>query len=232
VPVAIIGDATGIVLPNGIYMQTDCRVNSGASPKTPLAWTLNPSTLAWTQTGAGKFDWYDEEAIALLQNGLLLTVDAYVRVPPNFTNVSCGKGAELYNLKTVTGTITGTWSATGNVVDQQSDCIGVNASFEVGPLAVRPDGTAVTFGGVTQQAATTPVYADVYNPTAGTWSQLAQIPCVNTTTQLQAACGAGTVFYTLADAPAAVLPNGNILFAASPGHWLASNSFPQTGPLL
>jgi hypothetical protein len=224
---AIIGDATGIVLPNGIYMQTDCCVTSSASPKTPLAWTLNPSTLAWTQTGASKFDLYDEEAIALLQNGLLLTVDAYVRVPPNFTTSSCGKGAELYNLRTVTGTITGTWSATGNVVDQQSDCFGVNASFEVGPLVVRPDGTAVSFSGVTQQAATTPVYADVYNPTAGTWSQLAQIPCVNTTTQLQAACGAGTVYYTLADAPAAVLPNGNILFAASPGHWPHSNSFLQ-----
>ena len=227
VPVAIIGDATGIVLPNGIYMQTDCCANSSSSPKTPLAWTLNPSTLAWTQTGASKFDWYDEENIALLQNGLLLTVDAYVRVPPNFTNVSCGQGAELYNLRTVTGTITGTWSATGNVVDQQSDCLGVNASFEVGPLVVRPDGTAVSFSGVTQQATTTPVYADVYNPTAGTWSQLAQIPCVNTATQLQTACGAGTVYYTLADAPAAVLPNGNILFAASPGHWPASNSFPQ-----
>ena len=32
---------------------------------------------------------------------------------------------------------------------------------------------------------------------------------------------------SIPSAPAAVLPNGNILFAASPGHWPASNSFLQ-----
>jgi hypothetical protein len=36
----------------------------------------------------------------------------------------------------------------------------------------------------------------------------------------------GGVPYTLADAPAVLLPNGNILFAASPSNWPATNSFP------
>jgi hypothetical protein len=183
---ARIGDAAGVVLPNGTYLQTDC------CDQPPKAALLNAGTLTWTATGTGKFDVYDEEAVALLQNGNVLTVDAYVGTG------TCGRGTEIYTPST------GAWTSAGNVPNQQSDCNSPALSFEVGPLATRPDGTAVTFSGVTTGTAGTAVW------TNGTWSAGGNVPTI------------GATPYTLADAPAAVLPNGNILFAASPGNWTSA----------
>ena len=82
---------------------------------------------------------------------------------------------------------------------------------------MRPNGTAVSFSGLTTGVAGTAIY----DATAHTWSVGPNIPSV------------GGVPYTLADAPAAVLPNGNILFAASPGNWTASkHAFSASDPLL
>jgi hypothetical protein len=187
-----ISDAGGIVLPNGAYMQTSCCDNPAHAA------LLNPSTLTWTSTGSGKFDPYDEEAMALLPGGTVLTVDAYTQTG------TCGKGSEQYN------PATGGWSSTGNVSNQQADCNSNFPSFEVGPLVMRPNGTAVSFSGLTTGTAGT----SIYNTSNGTWSAGANIPLVL------------GVPYTLADAPAAVLPNGNILFAASPGNWTQSEQFP------
>jgi len=187
-----IGDASGIVLANGTYMQTSCC----DSP--PVAALLNPSTLTWTSTGTGKFDVYDEEAVALLPNGSVLTVDAYV-----FTG-TCATNSEAYN------PATGAWTSAGSTVIQQSDCSG-KKSFEVGPLVMRPDGTAVSFSGVTTGTTQTAIY----NTGTNTWAAGPVQPSV------------GGVPYTMADAPAAVLPNGNVLAAMSPSNWAASNSFPS-----
>ena len=110
-----IGDATGIVLSDGTYMQTSC---CDIPPKAAL---LNPSTLTWTATGTGKFDRYAEESIALLHDDTLLTVDGYVSKP------TCGTGSERYN------NVTGAWTFAGSTVVQESDCTGVG-TFEVGPL--------------------------------------------------------------------------------------------------
>ena len=183
---AQIGDAAGIVLPNGTYMQTDC---CDSPPKAAL---LNPSTLAWTATGTGKFDVYDEEAMALQQDGTVLTVDAYVFA-------GCGTGTEDYS------PATGKWTSAGNVPNQQSDCNSSFPSDEVGPLVTRPNGSTVSFSGLTTGTAGTAIYGG-----SSFWYAGANIPSG----------------YTLADAPAAVLPNGNILFAASPGNWTASEQFP------
>ncbi len=136
---AQIGDAAGIVLPNGTYMQTDC---CDSPPKAAL---LNPSTLAWTATGTGKFDVYDEEAMALQQDGTVLTVDAYVFA-------GCGTGTEDYS------PATGKWTSAGNVPNQQSDCNSSFPSDEVGPLVTRPNGSAVSFSGLTTGTAGTAIY--------------------------------------------------------------------------
>jgi len=156
---------------------------------------LNLATMTWSATGSGKADGNDEEGWTLLPNGKVLTVDA-----------SCGNNSEIYD------PATGAWTSAGNTVVQLPDCSG-NGSFELGPQVLRPDGTVVAFGGVT----TGPDHTAIYNSSAGTWSQGPDIPSV---------CGSGsTTPCTLADAPAALLPNGNILFAASTGNWPARNSF-------
>ena len=97
--------------------------------------------------------------------------------------------AELYNPSTET------WSDTGMTT------VGCGGSQEMGPAVLRADGTVVQFGAVTSGA--DPV--SIYNVAAGVWTPAPNVPDINGT------------FYTLADAPAASMPNGNILFAASPG---------------
>ncbi len=101
-----IGDAAGIVLDNGTYMQSACCYTSGVSGLTAL---LNASTLTWTATGSGKRDPWDEEGMAKLQNGNVLVVDANIAV-------ACNNAAEIYNATT------GTFSSTGSTVDQEPDC--------------------------------------------------------------------------------------------------------------
>ena len=64
-----IGDAQGVVLANGTFMQANCCTTKAA--------LLNPTSLTWTATGSGKFDVYDEEGWTLLLTEVI-TVDAYV----------------------------------------------------------------------------------------------------------------------------------------------------------
>jgi hypothetical protein len=206
-----VGDASGIVLDNGTYMQSNCCDTSGVSGLSAL---FNASTLGWTTTGSGKLDRWDEEGMAKLQNGNVLVVDAHTNNPctPNTS--------EIYNASS------GTFSATGNTVDQQADCSnpGNSFSYELGPVVTRQDGSAVVFPGILCSDATnanctnqapgfvvTPKI-DLYNVSGGTWSTLATMP------QIVSPPTNGNYFYSLADAPAAVLPDGNVLFAASPSY--------------
>ncbi len=185
-----IGDAQSVMLPNKTYMLANCCTKEQA--------ILDDQTLTWTATGSGKFDVNDEEGWALLQNGKLLTTDAYV-----FAN-TCGKASELYDPST------GAWSGAGNAPRQLSDCLASgNQSFEVGPIAVRPNGTAVAFSGVTTGVAGTAIY----DPKTGVWSAGPDLPTI-----------AGRN-YNLADAPAVVLPSGAVLFAASPGLFSAPTHY-------
>jgi FG-GAP-like repeat len=206
-----IGDAAGIVLDNGIYMQSACCFNVSSSNPSGVSALFNPSTLTWTTTGSGKRDPWDEEGMAKLQNGNLLVVDANIAV-------ACNNAAEIYNAST------GTFSATGSTVDQQADCSNPAASlsFELGPLVTRQDGSAVIFPGVlcsdaansncsTQASGFVVVpKIDVYNVGAGTWSTLATMPRLGT--------APNNYYYDMADAPAAVLPDGNVLIAVSPNY--------------
>jgi hypothetical protein len=207
-----VGDAAGIVLNNGTYMQSNCCDTSGVSGLSAL---FNPTTLTWTATGSSKLDRWDEEGMAMLQNGNVLVVDAH-------TNQSCTQTTELYNSST------GTFSATGSTVDLEPDCTNPthNLSFELGPVVTRQDGSAVAFPGILCSDAANSNCAnlltgfvvvpkiDLYNVSAGTWSTLATMPQI-VTPPFNSNPG-GNFFYSLADAPAAVLPDGNVLFAASP----------------
>ena len=160
---------------------------------------FDPTTLGWTATGApvGPFK-QGEQGYTLLQTGKVLTID--VGDPPN---------ALAYDPET------GTWSSIAPTPVPLVNPLSCNFP-EIGPAVTRPDGTVVAFGGVTACGGTTDP-TGIYNPFNNTWTQGPSLPTV---------CGTnGTTACTLADAPAALLPNGNILFAASagfqqtPAHW-------------
>jgi hypothetical protein len=84
---------------------------------------------------------------------------------------------------------------------------------------VRPGGTLVQFGANTG-CKTDPVKVDptmIYDIGANTWSAGPNVPEV---------CGkSGVRACTLPDAPAAMLPNGNVLFAASAGYGASPTHF-------
>jgi hypothetical protein len=127
-----IGDAQGVVLADGKYMQANCCTTQSA--------LLDAATLTWTPTGTGKFDVFDEEGWTLLPTNQVLTVDAYV-----FQYNAAGANSEIYS------PWSGTWRSAGNTPvqlwDSAATCGGINvASFEVGPAVLRPDGTVFATG--------------------------------------------------------------------------------------
>jgi hypothetical protein len=152
---------------------------------------LNPKTLTWTAVGAGKYDIHDEEGWTLLPSGKVLAVDAYVlSYDPNGTN------SELFD------PVTGNWSSAGSTKvqlwDSAAACGGGNfASYEVGPAVLRPDGTVFATGA----NACGPAHTSIYNSRTGTWTPGPDFPDN----------------LGIADGPAALLPNGNVLLMTSPG---------------
>ena len=180
-----IGDAQGVVLSDGTYMQANCCTTQAA--------LFNPATLTWTPTGANKFDVNDEEGWTLLPDGKVLTVDAYV--PIGITYMPTGTSSEVYD------PASGSWSGAGSTIQQLWDsahgCGGQkHASFEVGPGVLRPDGTVFYTGANRCGAGRTAVYDTL----SGTWAAGPDFP--------------GTL--DVADGPAALEPNGNVLIMASP----------------
>lgn len=181
-----IGDAQGVVLFDGTFMQANCCTNQAA--------LLDAKTLNWTPTGSGKFDPNDEEGWNLLPNGKVLAVDAYVPIAP-FPYDPTGTNSELYNPQT------GTWKSAGSTIvqlwDSAANCGGENvASFELGPAVLRLDGTVFYTGANSCGAA----HTAIYNSYFGTWT-----PGPNFPDSLD-----------IADGPAALEPNGKVLMMASP----------------
>ena len=146
----------------------------------------------WMLTGAGKFDIHDEEGWTLLPSGKLLTVDAYVRAyDVNGTN------SELYD------PATGTWSSAGSTGVQLWDSFrnapgNSGNSYELGPAVLRPDGTVFATGA--NGAPSAAGHTSIYDTKTGIWTPGPDFP--------------GNL--DIADGPAALLPNGNVLVETSP----------------
>ena len=154
-----IGDAQGVLLSNGTYMQANCCTEQFAY--------FQPGALTWTAfNGNGKFDVFDEEGFNLLPNGEVLTVDAYV-----FQYDASGMNSELYNPGTKT------WTSAGSTVVQlwDSHC-GVQslATFELGPAVLRPDGTVFATGANTCG----PGHTAIYHTGTKTWSKGPDFPAL------------------------------------------------------
>ena len=99
---------------------------------------------------------------------------------------------------------TGSWTSAGTTAVQVAD------SYEIGPQVLRPDGTVIVFGAISGGAVD---HTAIYNSASGSWAAGPDLPTINGQN------------YTTVDAPAAVLPNGNVLFAASPGKYQAPVHF-------
>jgi hypothetical protein len=158
---------------------------------TDQAALLNANTLTWTPTGKNKFDINDEEGWTLLPNKKVLTVDAYVRrYDPT------GMNFELYN------PASGKWTSPGGgtgvqLWDSAANCGGqIFASFEVGPAVLRPDGSVFATGANACGAG----HTAIYNSFTGVWTPGPDFPDS----------------LDIADGPAALEPNGNVLMMASP----------------
>jgi hypothetical protein len=198
----VIGDSESVVLADGTFMQAACCLLPDGDA------LLDPASLTWNNTGAprlGNF-YQDEQGYELLPNGKVLTIDIWTDFDFN-TGGSSGNptNAELYNPKTQL------WGPTGQTPVSLSDDYECG-TFEIGPAVVRAGGTLVAFGGHTgcAQAPSPEDPTAIYQIGPGTWSAGPNVPAVCGTT--------GNKNCDLADAPAALLPNGNILFAASAGY--------------
>jgi hypothetical protein len=145
-----IGDASGVVLADGTYMQSDCCNNDIG-----LA-ALDPGSLKWTvPIGTGKADGYDEESWAVMWDGRILTVDA--------NNLADLDRSEIYD------PVTHIWSGHGDVpvhiADTSTD---PQSSHEVGPEILRPDGKVLAIGGTGHNA--------LYDPVADLWTAMPDLP--------------------------------------------------------
>src|SRR5579863_2175713 len=189
-----IGDAQSVVLPNGTFMMGNCGSPTDICTfGLQQAW-LDEATLTWTVVGTGKFDGNDEEGWTLLPNGKVLTVDTYLGVPynPNGTN------SEIFDPTTKA------WSTAGSTVQQLWDshalCGQTKETHEMGPAALRPDGTVFATGANT--CPSTAGHTAIYDTKTETWTAGPDLPGVN----------------DMADAPAAILPDGNVLIDVNPGY--------------
>ena len=159
--------------------------------------------MTWTSTAGptAGLNYQDEQGYELLPNGDVLTIDVWTNYPSGGAT-----NAERYNPSS------GTWSSAGNapvsLVDP-SAC----GNWEIGPAVLRPDGTVVAFGGNTGCTTAPADPTAIYDSSANSWSSGPSVPEIS------------GKYYDLADAPAALLPDGNILFAASPGYGLSPTHF-------
>jgi len=184
-----VGDAQSAVLSNGTYMLAN--YNNGESA------LLDAKTLTWTIVpGVGKADANDEEGWTLLPNGDVLTVDTYLGVPYDAT----GRNSELYDPSTKT------WSSAGDtgvqLWDSRAGCPKQSGgpSHEIGPAVLTPNDQVIAFGAntCTGKAGHVSMYAIPF----GVWVPGPDIPGGN----------------DMADAPAALLPSGNILVETNKGY--------------
>jgi hypothetical protein len=152
---------------------------------------LDAKNLTWTETGtSSKADMNDEEGWTLLPNGKVLTVDCYTDF---FFGLVPSYPAdpthsELYDPET------GQWSSAGSTINTLTDPL----LSETGPAVLRPDGSVFAVG--------SQGYTSIYHSRSGKWKAGPRLPLSPQGFQ-----------YTAQDAPGALLPNGNVLFAVSGG---------------
>jgi len=106
-----------------------------------------------------------------------------------------GTNSELYNPSS------STWASAGSTIVELPNNGGLGIVPEMGPLVQRPDGTVVAFGATT--------HTSVFNTATGKWTAGPDFPNGD----------------DIADGPASLLPDGNILVYTSPGVFNGTGTF-------
>ena len=191
-----IGDAESVVLADGTFMIADPFNNQVA--------TLNAGTslasLQQSVHAGGKRRGYrnDEEGWILLPDGDVFTTEIW--------NSSDGTVTPALTYSPVSQA----WSSAGIAPDPLVLLSkgGVNY-HETGPAMLRPDGTVFASGAVG--------FNDVYDTVSNTWSSGPSFPSV-IDNYISGSCTISnkTEQLVAADAPAALLPDGNVLIAPGP----------------
>ena len=165
-------------------------------------YVYSPLTNSWASSGNKIYpDQSDEEGWAKLGNGMVINYDLFE---------SAAKGesyAEIYNPET------GAWKSIspsdGSAHGAIPQLSGASVGFELGPVLRLQDGRMIVIG-ATQHTA-------LYTPSTNTWAAGPDI--MGTLNGIASPFGAD-------DAPASVLPNGHVIFAADAGPTLGTFSAP------
>ncbi|HZP65899.1 MAG TPA: hypothetical protein VFB32_06280, partial [Rudaea sp.] len=185
-----IGDSASIVMPNGKFLLGDKITTRIAE--------LDPATMTWTAlAAAGKADFNAEEGWTLLPDGSILTVDVLnAPATERYTYVDASQG--------------GHWDSAGATPKSLAFNFGDTAipfnggSYlppgETGPCILRPDRT-VFCTGASDDSLQNFAHTAIFSLDSGTWSAGPDFPPGD---------DAG-------DASATLLPNGNVLVAATSG---------------
>lgn len=189
-----IGDAESVVLPDGTFMIGD--------PFSDEVATLNTSTTPptfnspFTPPGKSADRRNAEEGWTLLPDHSVLTLEI-------------GNANDLMETPALTyDSGSQNWSDAGTAPDPLvllTD--GTENYHEIGPAVLRPDGTVFAAGATG--------FNDIYDSYDDTWTSGPPFPTIADTDSRCVQPGT-TEQLVAADAPAALLPNGNVLIASSP----------------
>jgi hypothetical protein len=156
---------------------------------TTVSWATPTNTWKCNNVNGQSAPCMDEEGLTSLPNGDVFLVDVW-----DYTSTS----DEYW----IYDTSTGAWAQPGSTPDRLSDA----SHFELGAGVLTPLGSKQgTIIQLTANTATQTAPSDIYNVATGKWTTGPITKVGNTT-------------YVMADAPAAVLPDGNVLAEAGPGY--------------
>lgn len=212
-----VGDASSVVLPedkgNGQFMVANTLGYNAALLKITKGQNGQPETYSWTEVAKnGKFDTNSEEGWTLLPNGKILTIDTYISQQgvgifcPSFITTCNTYPYQPYPVSATNSEIydpaTDTWTTAGSTLNSLTD----NQLEETGTAALRPDGTVWATG--------SSVFGNTsfYDSKTGVWTVGPKFPYISDVVNGSAVGQLGA-----SDGPASLLPNGNVLVAASNG---------------
>ncbi|HEV7676687.1 MAG TPA: kelch repeat-containing protein [Candidatus Angelobacter sp.] len=207
------------VLPDGRVVIAGGEYNGTAQSETNLSAIYSPATNSWTSIAppSGIAQIGDASSVILPSGTFMLgpccfQTTEWLLNPLTLTWTATGSNKADSNVEeswtllpngavltvdTANGTnsevynaSTGSWSSAGSTIVPLSTG---SPALEIGPAVLRPDGTVFATGGTSNTA--------IYNTASGNWA-------------------AGPAFpsgFDIADGPAALLPNGNVLADTAPG---------------